>query len=301
VVASSLVLAAMAEPPADYVSEVWHTKLAQSNRDAELRGTWLSTGDMSVYVSHPGPLGHARPPAGYPVVLVAHHAVGVYHATFLREYCDALAAEGYLAVLPDLFHRVWSDQVPTGLGIAIDKMDIKAMLGSQRDADIVADLEATLGLLAANRSLYADTQRVGVLGFCMGGRIAWLAAVNAGLSRAVRAAVAYHGGNVWKAYPEAPGAEGPGQQLAALACPVLGLFGGLDANPSPEDMAKLQESAGAAGKQVEFHVYPGAKHGFSCRDSANYMAEAAEASWARTVEFLSRTLARAPLPDQQEL
>eukprot|EP00429_Kryptoperidinium_foliaceum_P054939 CAMPEP_0176092928 /NCGR_PEP_ID=MMETSP0120_2-20121206/46560_1 /TAXON_ID=160619 /ORGANISM="Kryptoperidinium foliaceum, Strain CCMP 1326" /LENGTH=176 /DNA_ID=CAMNT_0017426853 /DNA_START=12 /DNA_END=539 /DNA_ORIENTATION=+ len=175
--------------------EVWQTQLEDATRVAGLKGTWTSRGPMKAYISHPGPLGHSRPTTGFPVVIVAHHAVGIFHASFLREYCDALAEEGYLAVLPDFFHRVWSEQVPNGFQMDIEKMDIKAMTGSLRDSEIIADLESTLVFLAAS-SLYSDMRRIAVLGFCMGGRIAWLAGTDPGLSRAVRAIVSYHGGNL---------------------------------------------------------------------------------------------------------
>jgi len=172
------------------------------------------------------------------------------------------------------------------------------MLASQDDGQIVADLENVMGLLATSPKLYADTDRVAVLGFCMGGRISWLAGVNLGLRRAVRGVVAYHGGNVWKALPEAAGGEearpGPGDRLETLGCPVLGHFGGEDKNPSPADMEKLKENAEKVGAKVEFHVYEGAKHGFSCRDSSNYLESAAKLSWTRTLEFLSRTIAHHP-------
>lgn len=292
---------AAAQAEAAAYGETWRAKMTEASREKGLRGSWLSRGGMPVYVSEPGPLGHARPKRGYPVVVVAHHAVGIYHASFLREFADDLAAEGYLAVLPDLFHRVWSDSVPNGDGMPFDRMNIPAMLASQDDGLIMADLERVMGLLATSPKLYADTERVAVLGFCMGGRIAWLAGVNAALGRAVRGVVAYHGGNVWKALPEAAatGGEarlGPGDQLDKLGCPVLGHFGSEDKNPSPADMKKLKEKAGAAGKDVEFHVYEGAMHGFSCRDSSNYKESAATESWRRTVDFLSRTIAFHPGP-----
>jgi len=295
-----ILLAATAAAAADAADAqyggAWRVQMTEASREKGLKGSWTSRGGMPVYVSEPGPLGHARPKTGYPVVIVAHHAVGIYHAAFLREFADDLAAEGYLAVLPDLFHRVWSDSVPNGQDMPFDRMNIPAMLASQDDGQIAADLEGVLELLAASVGLHADTERVVVLGFCMGGRISWLAGVSPVLRRAVRGIVAYHGGNVWKALPppaegEAP-RPGPGDQLAALGCPALGHFGGEDKNPSPADMERLKEQAERAGKDVEFHLYEGAKHGFSCRDSANYLELAARQSWTRTLAFLSRTIAR---------
>lgn len=254
---------------------------------ASLLGSWAAGGDLPAYIARPEP-SSLTGPDGHPVVIVAHHAVGIYHDTFLREFCDALARLGYVAVLPDLFHRIWSDAVPNGQDVSIDKMNIGAMLASLKDAEVITDLKSTLELLT-DPPLMADVKRVAVLGFCMGGRIAWLAGVTQALAPSVRAVVAYHGGNLWKANPPDSGVA-PADHLAALSCPVLGHFGGEDANPSPEDMRRLQEGASAAGKPVEFYSYAGAKHGFSCRDSANYLASAAEEAWPRTVAFLAKSL-----------
>merc|ERR1712061_786055 len=152
-------------------------------------------------------------------------------------------------------HRVWTEKVPTGHGMPFEKMDIKAMLGSLRDDQILEDLAAALEF--NERAGPGSMQKVAVLGFCMGGRIAWPAAVEERFKGMVHAAVPYHGGNVFKGL--ADGAQAPSERITTnLQIPVLGHFGGLDANPSPDDMRRLQE---LAGSKLEAKDYAGADHG----------------------------------------
>merc|ERR1711920_868211 len=129
-------------------------------------------------------------------------------------------------------------------------------LGSLQDADILRDLTSILSWIEKDAGIASG--RVGVLGFCMGGRIAWLSAVEANFKDKVHAAVAYHGGNVFKGL--GPGAVAPAERIPiGLNCQVLGHFGGVDKNPSPADMQKLKE---LAGKKLQAKVYPDADHGF---------------------------------------
>jgi len=261
----------------DYLTDTWKLDVADDTRSKNLRGQFVEVavdgGSMATYVSKP--TGGGRSPA----VIVAHHAVGIYHHSFLRKFADDLAHLGYVAVLPDFFHRTWSDSVPNGLGMPFDKMNIGAMLGGLRDHQILADVTSVLSYLERDHEV--DEGKVGILGFCMGGRIAWLAAVEASLKGKIHAAVPYHGGNVFKGLGD--GAEAPADRIKDnLSCPVLGHFGALDKNPSPQDMSKLQE---LAGPKLKAKVYADSDHGFSCQDSAKYVEAAAKESWAETVQF----------------
>lgn len=248
-----------------------------------LRGQFVKVpvGDgssMAVYMAKPL-LSKPRP-----VVIIAHHAVGVYHHSFLRSFADRLADEGYVAMLPDFFHRAWSDEVVTGAGLPFEAMNIQALLGSLRDEQLLADLNATISILERDKE--ADSSRVAVLGFCMGGRIAWLAAVEESFREKVHAAVAYHGGNVFKGVGE--GALPPSERIQeGLHCPVLGHFGAEDTNPSEADMKRLE---GLAGDRLVTLVYEGAKHGFSCEDSSNYVKDAATRAFSSTLTFLERAM-----------
>lgn len=271
--------------------------------EAHLRGRWHSkdtpAGEhVPVYVSVPPWVETDEVKDGHPVVVVMHHAVGPYNALFLREFTDRLAEEGYIGVLPDLFHRVWSDTIPRGIGIDALEMNIKAMLESQNDAQMIADIQAAIDIAGSIPAWGADTEHVVVLGFCMGGRAAWLAGVSPELRGRIKGVVSFHGGNLWKAR-SGPGVEpapgtAPAERFADLACPVQAHFGSLDQNPSLEDMAKLEALAGEHGKKVEFFTYEDAKHGFMCKDSQGYNEQAAEEAWPRMVSFLTRTVGHPP-------
>jgi len=283
-----------------YVDAVWRTTANEMASEAGLTGSFTSIETatnlhMTVYVSNPRDSVMTRqvPADGFPVVLIAHHAVGIYHATFLRKFADDLASKGFVALLPDLFHRTWSKHVPTGHNASFDTMNIPALLSSMKDADIIEDLTATLDLLRLEQERWkANADRVAVLGFCMGGRIAWLAAVEETFKGRLRAAVTYHGGNTFKSLPDGAGTAPAKRLPSKLHCPVLGHFGEADGNPSLQDMRRLEELSKPSGLAIEFHTYAGAKHGFSCADSSNYLPESASVAWTRTVEFLERVARR---------
>lgn len=270
---------------ASYVEDTWMKANSESEGTA-LRGHFTTfkhpTKELHVpvYVSRPTWVHFET--VEQPAVIVAHHAVGIYNHVFLRQFADDLADQGFVAVLPDFFHRVWNETVPSGLGIPTDQMNIMAALGSLKDSEIVNDLETVLHSLRLQTGV--NPQGIGILGFCMGGRIAWLAAVEPKLNAQIHAAVAYHGGNVFKGLGDVP----PSERISThLRCPVLGHFGEMDKNPSPADMGKLQE---LAGSKLQVSVHPNADHGFSCKDSAKYVEVAASKAWDETVTFLKEKL-----------
>jgi len=272
-------------PRAGYLAEVWH-KVNDDIQERELRGHFVGYENRSGY---PVPTYLSRPPfdgeSRRPAVIVVHHAVGIYNDEFLRKFADDLAEEGFVAVLPDFFHRVWDDKtVPNGIGIPVEQMNIMGALGSLKDKEIMDDLQTVIAKLEKDITILSE--RIGILGFCMGGRIAWLSAVAPELQGKIKAAVSYHGGNVFKGLGD--GADAPADRIkTSLQCPVLGHFGAVDKNPSPADMARLQE---LAGHKLETMVYPDADHGFACKDSAKYVEDAATKAWTETLRFLRETL-----------
>jgi len=278
----SCVLCGLAQS-VDVSSDSFLDDLTRASRGAGLKGFFAAQEKMPIYVSRPNKI-RAR----QEFVIVAQHAVGIYNDVFLREFCDDLAKEGYFCLLPDFFWRVWSEDIPTGFDMDISKMNIGAQLKSQKDAELLEDLQGAVEY--AKVASPKRSARIAVVGFCMGGRISWLAATAKALSEDVKGVVAYHGGNIFKAYPENAGTA-PGDNLKDLSCPVLGHFAGLDQNPSPADQERLYQEGKALGKQMEFYTYDGVKHGFSCKDSSAYDHEAAEEAWPRTTAFLKQVLA----------
>jgi carboxymethylenebutenolidase len=220
---------------------------------------------MDLYVSMPGGSGR------FPAVVVSQHGGGVDQ--FIRDMADRLAAEGYAAVAPDLFHRITEDMLADG----------SRRFQHLSDPDIVADINATVDFLRRHPSVVGD--RIGVTGFCMGGRVAWLAAA---ANRNIKAAAPYYGGNIMVPWGKAT--QSPFQLAAGINCPILFHFGEIDANPSPSDMAKLDAELTRLGKAHRFYTYPGADHGFMDHTGTRHQKEASQVSWPRTLDFFATHL-----------
>ena len=166
--------------------------------------------DMELYVSMPDGTGP------FPAVVVAQHAGGV--DTFIRTMTDRLAEAGYVAAAPDLYHRLGPDDSRTPRDLI--------------DAEMIADVQATIAFLQNHNAV--NSEALGITGFCMGGRVAYLMA--AALPQ-FKAAEAYYGGNTMVALGE--GGASPFERTSEINCPLLFHFGEEDANPSPEDMQKI--------------------------------------------------------------
>lgn len=219
-----------------------------------IQANWTQIGPMRCYL--------AEPQAARAGVLVCMHAPGV--DGFIRAICDKLADAGYCAVAPDLYHR----QTQPDLGV-LERMNLL------RDAEVLADFES-----AWTSALDSRLPRA-VIGFCMGGRLAYLWAANA---QNVAGSVVFYGGNTATAWGE--GAS-PLEQSAAINCPVLGLFGADDTNPSPADVERLDAALTAAGVSHEFKSYTGAGHAFLNDARPSYRPQAAADAWRRCLEFLN--------------
>ena len=221
--------------------------------------------EMSVYSSVPGGSGP------FPAVVIAHPASGV--AEFTQSIADRLAEAGFAAVAPDLFHRVTEDMTADGT----------AKNAFLKDAEIVADINATVDWLRGHPAIIGD--RIGVTGFCMGGRVAWLAAAS---NPHFKAVVPYYPGNLWVARDAV---HSPFELAANINCPMLTQFGEVDENPSQEDMRKLDDELTRLGKPHQFYTYPTAGHAFMDFGQPNrYQKGASDASWPRTLEFFAQHL-----------
>ena len=217
--------------------------------------------DMETYVSVPSGSGP------FPAIVVIQAAGGVND--FITGVCDNLAAEGYAAVAPNLFHRL-DPSIPNGPPKA-------RML---KDPEIVADVNTTMGFLRSHPGI--DGERIGITGFCMGGRVTWLAAAS---NSHFKAAVPYYGGNIMVPWGEPE--KTPFELAENIPCPILFHFGEIDENPSQDDMAKLDAELTRLGKAHQFYTYPGADHAFMDHTGPRYHKDAAEASWPRTLDFFA--------------
>jgi carboxymethylenebutenolidase len=225
--------------------------------------------DMDLYASVPSGSGP------FPAVVIAHPASGV--GEFTQSIADRLATEGFAAVAPDLFHRVTEAMLADG----------SARTAFLNDAHIVADINATVDFLRNHPAI--DGEKLGVTGFCMGGRITWLAAAT---NPHFKAAVPFYGGNLMVARGDAT--QSPFELTNGINCPMLFHFGGIDGNPSPEDMQTLDAELARLGKEHQFHTYPGADHAFmDFSQPTRFHQQAAEAAWPRTVAFFAGHLKEA--------
>lgn len=212
-----------------------------------------------------------KTPAG--AIVVAQHAGGV--DGFVREMTRRFATAGFVAIAPELYHR--------GLSGSPQSMDdAMTMMGKLRDNSIVADCDAAMAHLKTMPEVKGD--RIGVTGFCMGGRVAYLMATR---SPELKASIVFWGGNIMTAWGDGPA---PFAETNKIGCPVLGLFGKDDGNPNPADVAKIDAEMTRLAKEHEFHSYEGAGHAFMNEGRPSYREDASNDAWAKATAFFSKHL-----------
>lgn len=227
----------------------------------------VSDGRLPVYLAHPAGTGP------FPVVVVIEEIFGVHD--YIKDVCRRLAHLGFLAVAPELYARL------ADLSRMTDPHAIvRDVISKAPDALLLSDLEATVSWAG---SMGGDTRRVGTIGFCRGGRDAWLWAER---SRVLRAAVAFYGPVASQDSAIQP--RNPLEAAASLHCPLLGLYGGQDDSIRQQDVRAAQAAARAAGQQVEIVVYPDAGHGFHADYRPSYRADDAADAWTRAIAWLRR-------------
>jgi carboxymethylenebutenolidase len=210
-------------------------------------------------------------------VVVIHHMPGFDEGS--KEITRRFAANGYLALCPNLHYRY-----APGADTAEASAACRAA-GGVPDARLVGDVEGAIGHL---RSRSGSNGKIGVIGFCSGGRQAFLAACSLPFDAAVDC---YGGYVVATPPPDRPVQTKPLLDIAPnLSCPLLGLFGAEDQQPSPADTAELEKALKAAGKTYDFHTYDGAGHAFFATERPSYRVEAAVSGWRTIFDFFGQTL-----------
>jgi carboxymethylenebutenolidase len=208
-------------------------------------------------------------------VVVVHHMPGYDEGTL--EITRRFAAHGYAAICPNLYSREAPGADPDDAAAAA------RAAGGVPDERLVGDVAGAAAFL---RSLPASNGRVGVIGYCSGGRQAFLAACSVDLD----AAVDCYGGFVVGTPPEDDGRAPLVDRAGDLRCPLLGLFGAEDRRPSPAETRILEQALTGAGKPFEFHTFDGAGHGFFATERPGYRPEAAKAGWQRIWAFFGEHL-----------
>ena len=213
----------------------------------------------------------------YPGVVVIHHMPGWDEGT--KEITRKFAAHGYIGLAPNLHFR-------EGPGTPQEMSAAVRAAGGVPDVRCIGDLEGAAQNL---RLLPYSNKKIGIIGYCSGGRQAYLAACNI---PSLDAAVDCYGGNVVVAAenltPQSPVA--PIDMTANLACPLLGLFGAEDGNPSPDHVAKIEQELKRLGKSYEIHTYENTGHAFFAVDRPNYRPEAAVDGWNKVFAWFERHL-----------
>jgi carboxymethylenebutenolidase len=217
--------------------------------------------EMDLYVAVPSGSGP------FPAIVVAQHGGGV--DTFIRAMADKFAEAGYAAAAPDLYHRLGPHEARS--------------IQHLKDVEMIADVQATVHFLQHHDAINGNA--IGVTGYCMGGRVAYLMAAAV---PQLKAAVPYYGGNIM--VPWGDGGVAPFERTSDISCPILFHFGEEDANPSLADMEKLDAELTRHGKAHTFYTYPNAGHAFMDFTGERYREAAATASWPRTLDFLAQHL-----------
>ena len=240
----------------------------------------VSTADgvMDAYLHAPA----GQKPAA--VVVLFTDAYGVRPA--MHQMCERLAAVGYLVAMPNVFYRsgnfasfdpktAWTDPA--------ERDRLMAVLKKAEAAGVMRDTQSLLEALA--RRPEATVDAVGLVGYCMGGRLAFIGAST--FPERVAAAASIHGGNLATDAPDSPHRQA-GRIRGRL------YFGVADNDRSctPESQAQLRSALDAARVRYELEVYPGAQHGFAVPGSPAHDAVAAEKQWQRVLALFSETLPR---------
>ena len=215
---------------------------------------------MAAYVARP----EQRGPQ--PGLLVFQEAFGVNH--HIRSVAERFAAEGYVAIAPELFHRT---AAPGFEGSYTDFAAVMPHLQAVTPETAEADIRSAYEWLRSNAQVKAD--EISCVGFCMGGRVSFIANGVVGL----RAAVSFYGGGI------APGLLGRASKLQA---PSLFIWGGLDKHITPEHRRAVTDALSEQKKIFVNAEFSRADHGFFCDERAAYEPHAAQQAWALTLEFL---------------
>ena len=249
-----------------------------------------ATGLVSADVTYAAPDGFQLPahvvhPGGdgpFPVVIVVSEIFGVHE--YIRDICRRLAKEGYAAIAPGFFNRI---EDPAGLS---DMTRIQQIVAAAGYEQVMGDLSATLEW--ASLQAWANTDKVGITGFCWGGKVVWQAAAR---FAAIDAGVAWYGrlAPAANATPEqvASGQPWPVDLAADLKAPVLGLYGEQDRGiplASVEAMRAALQRAGQIESRID--VYDDAPHGFHADYRDSYRAADAADGWAKLLALFGARL-----------
>jgi carboxymethylenebutenolidase len=219
----------------------------------------VADGEMPAYFARPA--GVSNPP----VILVAMEIFGLHE--YIKDVTRRLAKLGAFAVAPDYYFRKGD------LTKITDIQQLLPLVNAKPDAELLSDLDATV---AWAKSQGGDTSRLGIVGFCRGGRTVWEYAAH---NPALKAGASFYGPPVDPQNPAWP--KSPMQLAPEMKAPVIGFYGEADTGIPVSQVEAFKAALAADKKTAEFKIYPGAPHGFHADYRTSYRKEAAEDAWAQ--------------------
>ncbi len=227
----------------------------------------VKDGEIPAYRAMPATSGN------FPIVLVIQEIFGVHE--HIQDVCRRFAKLGYVAVAPELFVR----QGDVSKLSSIE--EIRPIVAKVPDAQVLSDLDATVAW--AVKSAKGNSNKLGITGFCWGGRITWLYAAH---NPQVKAGVAWYGrlvGDVTELTP-----KHPVDIASALKVPVLGLYGGKDTGIPLNTVEQMRERLKLGSSKSEIIVYPDAPHAFFADYRPSYREQDAKQGWQRLVAWFKQ-------------
>ena len=226
-----------------------------------------SDGKMEAYVAQP------KDGGTYAGVVVIQEAFGVN--SHIKKVTERIAAEGYVAIAPDIFHREAERIIP------YSEMP-KAIATMQRvvDSKAMEDVGAAIAHLKSQSNV--KTGSIGVIGFCMGGRLTYLAAAHH--NKDITCAVPYYGGGI------AMGNPSPLSRTGEIKCPMYLFFGAKDQMIPIDQVNQIKTELTAKKVPFQMEVYPEAGHGFFCDERGSYHEASAKDAWEKTKAFFAQHL-----------
>ena len=212
---------------------------------------------------------------GFPVVLVVQEIFGVHE--HIRDLCRRLAKAGYLAVAPELYARQGDVSKMTDIQEVISKVVSKVP-----DEQVLSDLDSTAKWAASSQNK-GNTAKLGITGFCWGGRIVWLYAAH---NQKLKAGAAWYGrltGPTEELHP-----RNPLDVVSSIETPVIGFYGGQDQGIPLDTVEKMRAALKAEGNPSEIIVYPDAGHAFNADYRPSYRKADAQDAWKRMLEWFKR-------------
>jgi carboxymethylenebutenolidase len=226
----------------------------------------VAGGDMPVYFAKPANV------ANPPVILVCMEIFGLHE--YIKDVARRFAKLGALAVAPDYYFRKGD------LTKITEQAQLMPIVNAKPDAELNADLDATVDWA---KSQGGDTGRLGIMGFCRGGRTVWIYSAH---NPNLKAGAAFYGSladpenEVWP--------KNALDLVSEIKEPVLGLYGAEDGGIKPEQVHDMEARMKAAGKPAEFHIFDGAPHGFHADYRPSYREAQAKEAWGDLVSWFKK-------------